>query len=113
MERLSFLLCVLLLVLCPFGVAGHATYNFEPMRADLFDLDHWDCHIWDVEWVVPEGENITDMNSEPGFESDFYYRNDGIDLGSETAQDRYYVILFLFATGLFLIAASGRKFRKR
>jgi hypothetical protein len=113
MERFSFFLCVLLLVLCPFGVTGHATYNFEPMRADLFDLGHWDYHTWGVERAVPAGENIADMNSEPGFESVFYYRNDRIDLGSETAQDHYYVILFLFATGLFLIAASGRKFRRR
>ena len=113
MERFSFFLCVLLLILCPFGVAGHATHNFKPMPADLFDLGHWDYHTLSVEWAVPEGENIADMNSEPDFKSNFYYRNDGIDLGSETAQDRYYVILFLFATGLFLIAASGRKFRKR
>ncbi len=113
MERFSFFLCALSLILCPFGVSGHATHNFEPMPAGLFDLGHWDCHTWDVEWVVPEGENIADMNSEPGLESDFYYRNDGIDLGTETAQDHYYVILFLFATGLFLIAASGRKFRIR
>ena len=113
MERFSFFLCVLLLILCPFGLTGHATHNFGPMRADLFDLGHWDYHAWGVERAVPEGENLTDMNSKFGFQSHFYYRNDGIDLGSEIAQDRYYVILFLFATGLFLIAASGRKFRKR
>ncbi len=113
MEKFSFFLCVLLLVLCPFGVTGHATHNFEPMRADLFDLGQWDYHTWGVEWAVPAGKNIVDMNSKSRFQSDFYCRKDGIDLGSETAQDRYYVILFLFATGLFLIAASGKKFRKR
>ena len=113
MKRFSFFLFVLLLILCPFGVAGHATHNFEPMPADLFDLGHWDYHTWGVERAVPAGENIPDMNSKFGFQSDFYCRNDGIDLGSETPQDRYYVILFLFATGLILIAASGRKFRKR
>ena len=113
MERFSFFLCVLLLILCPFGLTGHATHNFGPMRADLFDLGHWDYHTWGVERAVPEVKNLTDMNSKFGFQSHFYYRNDGIDLGSETAQDHYYVILFLFAAGLFLIAASGRKFRKR
>ena len=113
MERFSFLLFVLLLILWPFGVTGHATHNFEPMQADLFDLGHWDYHTLSVERAVPEGENIADMNFEPGFESYFYYRNDRIGRGSETAQDHYYVILFLFATGLLLIAASGRKFRKR
>ena len=113
MERISFFLCVLLLILCPFGVAGHATHNFEPMPAGLFDLGHWDYHTWGVELAVQAGKNIDDMNSKSDFESNFYCWNDGIDLGSETAQDRYYVILFLFATGLFLIAASGRKFRKR
>jgi hypothetical protein len=113
MERLSFLLFALLLILCPFGVAGHATHNFEPIPADLFDLGHWDYDTWGVGWAVPAGENTADMNSEPGFQSGIYCRNDGIDPGSETAQERYYVILFLFATGLFLIAASGKKFRKR
>ncbi len=113
MERFSFFLCVILLILCPFGVAGHATHNFEPMRADLFDLGHWDYHTWGVGWAVPEGESIADVNSEPGLQSGFYCRNDGIGLGTETAQEHYYVILFLFAAGLFLIAASGKKFRIR
>ena len=113
MERFSFFLCVLLLILCPLGVTGHATHNFKPVPADLFDLGHWDSHTWGVDWAVPAGENIGDINSKFGFQSDFYCRNGGIDLGSETAQDHYYVILFLFVTGLFLIAASGRKFRRR
>jgi len=113
MKRFSFFLCALLLILCPFGVAGHATRNFKPMPADLFDLGHWDYHTWGVEWAVPAGANIADMNSESGSQSDFYCRNDEVDLGTETAQDHYYVILFLFATGLFLIAASGRKFKIR
>ena len=102
MEKFSFFLCALLLILCPFGVVGHATHNFEPIPADLFDLGHWDYHTLSVELAVPAGKNIDDMNSK----SDFYYRNDRIDFGSETAQDRYYVILFLFETGMFLIAAS-------
>ena len=89
MEKFSFFLCALLLILCPFGVVGHATHNFEPIPANLFNLGHWDYYTLSVEWAVSEDKNIADMNSESGFKLDFYCRNDGIDPGSETAQDHY------------------------
>lgn len=63
MKRLSLLLCVFVLVLWSFGKTGHTTHNFEQMPAALFDLDHWDCHAWDIEWPVPKVEIIADWDT--------------------------------------------------
>ena len=63
MKRFSLLLCVFVLVLWSFGIAGHATHNFEQMPAALFDLDHWDCRAWDIELPVPKVEIIADWDT--------------------------------------------------
>ena len=63
MKRFSLLLCVFVLVLWSFGIAGHATHNFEQMPAALFDLDHWDCRAWDIKLPVPKVEIIADWDT--------------------------------------------------
>ena len=63
MKRFSLLLCVFVLVLWSFGIAGHVNHNFEQMPAALFDLDHWDYHAWDIERPVPKVEIIADWDT--------------------------------------------------
>ena len=46
MKRFSLLLCVFVLVLWSFGIAGHATNNLNKMPATLFDQDTELNDVW-------------------------------------------------------------------
>ena len=97
MKRFSLFLCVFVFVLWPFGIAGHATHNFEQMPAALFDLDHSDCHF------------------KHGFESGLHYQNDVTYISADTTPISGSRILLIFSIGLVLVGVSkfGRKVFKR
>mgnify|MGYP000594421011 FL=1 len=46
MKRFSLFLCVFVLVLCSFGIAGYATNNLNKMPATLFDRDTELNGVW-------------------------------------------------------------------
>jgi hypothetical protein len=58
MKKNLFFLFTVMLVVSVSSMVGAAEYNFQPERADLWDLDHYDFYSWGVEWDIPEGETI-------------------------------------------------------
>ena len=58
MKSLLGLICATALIISTFGMAGAATYDFQPTPVDLNDLNHWKYYTWGIDWDVPAGETI-------------------------------------------------------
>lgn len=114
MKKFSLLLWVFILVMWPFGIAGHATRNFEQMPGALFGLDHWDCHAWDIELPVPKVEIIADWDTKLNGLWVQVLDNDATYIRAETVPISDSGLLLIFAIGLVLVWVSrfGEKFFK-
>jgi len=114
MKRFSLFLCIFVLALWSFGIAGHATHNFKQMPAALFDLDHWDCHAWDINWPVPKAEIIADWDTKLNGQGVQVLDNDVTYISAEITQISDPGVLLIFTIGLVLVWVSrfGEKFLK-
>lgn len=46
------------------SVAGAKTYDFQPNRFDLYDLDHYNYYKWGIELTIPQGETLAAVTLE-------------------------------------------------
>lgn len=57
--KIKFSILSILLLLGLAATSNANTYTFQPVPADLWDLDHWSYYTWGINWSVPSGEEIT------------------------------------------------------
>ncbi len=63
-KYLIFLGLILILFYNLVSVAGAKTYEFQPNRFDLYDLDHYNYYKWGIGLTIPHGETLNSVTLE-------------------------------------------------